>query len=58
MIAVYDPKGRLLETLFHGRTDSGTHEIAFHAGRYTSGVYLYRLETGRFQQTCRLIAAG
>ncbi len=49
-IQVWDVNGKLVETLFNGRTTAGHHEVTWNSGNAPSGIYLYTLETssGRF----------
>ncbi|MFQ6608499.1 MAG: T9SS type A sorting domain-containing protein [Fidelibacterota bacterium] len=42
---IYDIKGRKLETLVNGVLDQGQHKALFDASKYSSGVYLYRIQT-------------
>lgn len=42
-LAVYDLRGRLLETLVDGETSPGTHETRWDAARVAAGTYVYRL---------------
>ncbi|HEX9934555.1 MAG TPA: T9SS type A sorting domain-containing protein [bacterium] len=42
-IAVYDVRGNLTETLFHGVNLPGVHKAVFQPGRVASGMYLFRL---------------
>jgi hypothetical protein len=42
-------------TLFSGHKDAGTHKIEWDAADHPSGVYLYRLQTGDFTETKKLL---
>lgn len=44
-LKVYNLAGQLVETLVDGVLQRGTHEISWSAGAYSSGIYLYRLES-------------
>ncbi len=44
-LVVYDVLGREVETLVSGPRAAGTHEVVFDAQSFSSGTYLYRLET-------------
>ena len=46
-IAVYDVAGRLIEELINEVKDAGEHVVEWDAGTLPSGVYFYRLQTGR-----------
>lgn len=44
-LGIYDIKGRKLETLVNEMQDQGQHKALFDASKYSSGVYLYRIQT-------------
>jgi len=46
-IQVWDTNGRLVATLFDGRTTAGRHEVIWKGEGAPSGIYLYTLETSR-----------
>ena len=54
-LAVYDALGREVARLVDGPLGSGYQHARFDASGLPSGVYLYRLETGSFQQTNRMV---
>jgi len=43
-VMVYDIKGALLEVLVNENKPAGYYEVEFNAGKYASGIYLYRIE--------------
>ena len=43
-VMVYDIKGELLEVLVNENKPVGYYEVEFNAGKYASGIYLYRIE--------------
>lgn len=50
-LKVFDLLSREVTTLANGEIQAGEHSIAFDAKNLKSGVYLYRLQSGRFVQT-------
>ncbi|NNE43027.1 MAG: T9SS type A sorting domain-containing protein, partial [Gemmatimonadetes bacterium] len=54
-LAVFDIRGRLVETLRSGRFAAGSYDVAIDASRLSSGVYLYRLDAGARSETRKLI---
>jgi flagellar hook assembly protein FlgD len=57
---VYNAAGRLVATLVDEQRGAGRHEIIWNgrddSGRaVASGVYLYRLDTGSYSKTMRLV---
>ena len=42
---VYDLLGRRVDTVFAGQLQAGSHAYSWDAGRFSSGVYMYRLTT-------------
>ena len=47
-VTVYDAIGKEVETLFNNFAEAGSHQIEWNASRYSSGVYLYRMEAENF----------
>ena len=43
-VMVYDIKGEMLEVLVNENKPAGYYEVEFNAGKYASGIYLYRIE--------------
>ena len=54
-LTVHDILGREVSLLVNERQAAGVHEVKFDASGLASGVYLYRLQTGDFTQTKRLL---
>jgi len=54
-VAVYNLLGKEIAELVNSEFTSGNHTINFDATGYTSGVYLYRLETNDFVETKKMI---
>ena len=45
-IEVYDSIGRRVQVLADGFQPSGQHQVSFHAGHLSTGVYIVRFVTG------------
>ncbi|HTY57475.1 MAG TPA: T9SS type A sorting domain-containing protein [Bacteroidota bacterium] len=54
ILTVHNLLGQLVATVVNGDEDAGFHEVRFEAPGLASGVYLYRLEAGKFVQTRKL----
>jgi hypothetical protein len=54
-LKVYDIFGQEVTTLVNKRQDSGTYTISVNLGNLTSGVYFYKLNTGEFIETKKMI---
>jgi hypothetical protein len=54
-LSVYDLLGREVSALLNERRDAGVHEVEFEGSNLASGVYFYRLQTGDFVQTKKLM---
>ncbi|WKZ68913.1 MAG: T9SS type A sorting domain-containing protein [Melioribacteraceae bacterium] len=54
-LKVYDILGREITTLVNEIKAPGTYEVTFNASQLASGVYFYRLTSGDFMQTKKMI---
>lgn len=54
-LVVYDAIGREIEELISKELAPGTYETAWNADTYTSGIYFYRLETGNYVDTKKMM---
>ena len=54
-LTIYDVMGREIETLQNGEMKPGTYEVNWNASSYPSGVYFYKLSTGSFTETKKMI---
>ena len=55
LLKVYDLLGREIATLAEGEIEAGTHTYQFSGANLASGVYLYRIISGNFVQTKKMI---
>ena len=54
-LAVLDILGREIATVFDGIQQAGGHSVQFDAQHLSSGVYMYRLTSGSFVQTRKML---
>jgi hypothetical protein len=54
-LTIYDLLGKEVQTLIYGELETGYHEITFDASNFPSGVYFYRIQSGDFIQTKKMI---
>ena len=54
-LKVYDLLGRELETLISAHKPAGNYSIEFNAEQLPSGIYIYRLISGNFTASKKLI---
>jgi beta-galactosidase len=54
-ITVYDMLGREVAVLVNEKKTPGSYEVSFDGSRLASGMYLYRMTTGSFVQTRKMI---
>lgn len=54
-LTVMDMLGREISTLVNSKMEPGTYNVDFDGAGLTSGVYFYRLETGSFVETKRMV---
>ena len=54
-LEIYNITGQKVTTLVAGRLEAGRHTIEWNATDVASGVYLYRLETGEFTDTKKML---
>jgi hypothetical protein len=54
-LAVYDMLGRQVALLVNGVQTAGSYDVTFNANNLSSGVYLYRLQSGDFVQTQKMM---
>ena len=54
-LKVFDILGKEVQTLVNEQQTAGNYSITFNAGNLSSGVYFYRMQSGSFVQTKKLI---
>jgi hypothetical protein len=54
-LSIYDLLGREIVILVNEEKDAGTHSIKFNGSNLSSGIYLYRIQSGSFWETKKLI---
>jgi hypothetical protein len=54
-LSVYNLLGEKIAELVSEELDAGYHEAEWNASKFTSGVYFYTLQAGRFNETKKLI---
>ncbi len=55
VLKVYDMLGRPIKTLVNDNQEAGNYTIRFNAGSLSSGMYIYRLEAGNYEQIRKMI---
>jgi alpha-tubulin suppressor-like RCC1 family protein len=54
-LKVFDIAGNEIVTLVDGELEAGRHEVKFNAGKLSSAVYIYKLETARYKSSKKLV---
>jgi len=54
-LSVYNINGKLVDQPVNQNLDAGKYELSWNAEKLSSGVYFYRIETGKFTDTKRLL---
>ena len=54
-IRIYDITGRLVQTLFETQLAPGSYKADWNASQMPSGIYIYRIESGSFIQSRKMI---
>jgi G:T/U-mismatch repair DNA glycosylase len=55
VLKVYDVMGREVQTLVNEKLSAGTYEVTFDGSNIPSGVYFYKMQTGDFSETKKMI---
>lgn len=54
-ITVYNEIGKEIETIVSERLNQGNYTINFNAGKLSSGIYFYRIISGNFTETKKML---
>ena len=54
-LRIFDVLGREIKTLLQGDQPAGKHSVSFNAAGLSSGIYYYKLQSGTFVQTRKMI---
>ena len=55
VVTIFDITGRLVQTLFSGELSAGIHRYVWNAESFASGLYFYRVNTGKQEFMNKLI---
>ena len=55
VIKVFDILGKQIATIVNENLTEGSYEVTWNASQYPSGIYFYKLKTGDFTQTKKMI---
>ena len=55
LLSVYDMLGREVSTLVNQQLSPGTYEVVWDTSNYSGGVYFYKLSSGVFSETKKMI---
>jgi len=54
-LSIYDILGREVAVLVNEKVIAGKHRVRFDASSFAAGVYFYRMQAGKFQETRKLV---
>ena len=54
-LKIYDPLGNLVETLVDEQQSTGEYNVNFYAENLSSGIYYYKLRSGSYVETKKMI---
>lgn len=55
IMTVYDAAGKAVATLVNGNMQPGTYGVEWDGSNYPSGVYFYKIKSGSFEQTKKMV---
>ena len=54
-LIIYDLLGKEIARLIDRQMEAGSHRITWNASKYASGIYFYRLTTGKYSETKKML---
>jgi hypothetical protein len=54
-IDIYDILGRKVETIVEHEQPAGIHQLVWNANGFSSGIYFYRIQAGKFVETRKMM---
>ncbi len=54
-LKVYDVLGREVQSLISGQMEAGVHSLVFDGSRFSSGLYFYELNAGKFRTVKKML---
>jgi hypothetical protein len=54
-LKIFDVLGREVAVLLNEKMPAGRYSVKWDASRFSSGIYFYRLQAGKFRETKRMI---
>ena len=54
-VTIFNALGEVVAKIVDGYVEAGVHEVQFNAGNLASGIYFYRLEAGKYNQTKKMM---
>lgn len=54
-LEVYDSSGKLVSTLLNSRLNAGKYETVWNAVNFSSGIYFYKLTSGNYTETQKMV---
>jgi hypothetical protein len=54
-LKVYDVLGREVSTLINSEQNAGSHEVIFNGTKLSSGIYFFRLQSGNYTATNKMV---
>jgi hypothetical protein len=55
LLKIYDVLGSEIAALVNEEKHTGSYEVEFDAGMLASGIYLYRLQAGKYIETKKIV---